>query len=164
MDTQARFDRITRAVRRRNSAVGYHAAVLLLLGVMPCAVWGQAATSPFSQSSSSPAPPKRGLANVLADTLNPYRPQDRMLLTRDDVQRELGLNPRQQEQIAALSAQTEQTLNAVPFKITAQLRQATANQDVSQIPSQSYSFAIEPDGQITVTGKGVDLRLYATWP
>jgi hypothetical protein len=157
MDTQMRSYPIIRVVRRRNSAVRYRGAILLLLCVMPCAVRGQT-TSPSSQSSSASALPERELANVLTDALNPHRPQDRMLLMRDDVQRELSLNPRQQEQITALSAQTEQTLNAVPFKITAQLRQATANQDGSHALSQSYNFAIEPDGQVTVTGKGVDAQ------
>ena len=159
MDIQARFYPIIRDVQRRSSFVRSRYAVLLLLGVTPCAVWGQTGTSPSAQSSAAPTSPERALADVVADTLNPYRSQEKMLLKRDDVLRELGLNPRQQEQLTALSAQTEKSLSLSSYsKLPAQLFPSTANSGDSEDLPKSYRIDIEPDGQVTATGNNVDAQ------
>ena len=148
MDTQMRSCPITGDVRRRFSAMCQ--GTVLFLCMIPGAAWGQATPSFSGSVAVATAAPERDLWNVLGDARNPRHSQERTLLTRDDVQRELGFNPRQQEQITALSEKTENYLAALSSKTTALLRQAAGK----DFPPTSHSFIIEPDGEIT--GQGAD--------
>jgi hypothetical protein len=150
MDTQVSSCPVTGDVRRRRFSAMCQGTVLFLC-MIPGAVRGQTGLSASSDFFLGIAAPEHDRWHVLADTLNPRHSQERTLLTRDDVQRELGLSPRQQEQITALSEKTENYLAALPSKTSALLRQATAGKDLLLT---SHSFTIKPDGEIT--GKGAD--------
>ena len=80
-------------------------------------------TLPVHAQQAPPAPPKSPQAAPavpptlinqtmmgLAQSLNPLSPQTKMLLRRADVQRELGLNPRQLEQMNPVLADVDQQL------------------------------------------------------
>ncbi len=137
-------------------------SVFVLLCLTPCAVSGHTAQSSRPQSSAARSsaahaaavqPPALstfpnvipwadlGPANAMFGPLDPRRSQAEMLLTRDDVLRELGLNIRQQEQLAALDTQTTQNLQAIP-------RKTIADSGLLRGDGSPFHLVIDVNGQV----------------